>query len=174
MEEKKPISHIVAGLLIALGVILFSVIMNFASGNSGDPRGGWISYLIIIVGLIIFIQRYGKFKNHEVTFGELFSYGFKATTMIVLLFVIFLMILAFAMPDIKQNVLDATRLELEKQKGMNDDEIETMMEMTNKYFWVVLIGTSVFFFVLIGTIGSLIGAAITKKGPKNPFEQTSF
>jgi hypothetical protein len=174
MEEKKPISHLVAGLLIALAIILFSVILTFTGGGSSDPKGGWISYLIIIIGLTIFINLYGKAKNNQVSFGELFSYGFKATTMIVLLFVIFLLILSFVMPEIKQKVLEATRLEMEKQKGITEAEIDTMIKTVNKYFWVILIGTSMFFFVLIGAIGSLIGAAITKKEPKNPFEQTSF
>ena len=167
-------SPIVAGLLISLAVILFSVIMTFAGNGSQNPSGGWISYVIIIGGLVFFINQYGKAINYQATFGEYFSYGFKPTTMVVLLFVIFLFILALAMPQIKQQVVEATRLELEKQKKATDKEIETMVEMTNNYFWVILIGTAVFFFVLIGCIGSLIGAAVTKKEPKNPFEQTSF
>ena len=165
-------SPLVAGLLIAIAVILFSAIMTFSSGG-GNPSGGWISYVIIIAGLIFFINRYGNAINYEATFGQYFSYGFKATTMIVLLSVIFLLSLAFLMPEMKQQVVDATRLELEKQKNVTEKEIDTMMEMTNKYFWVILIGTSVFFFVLIGCVGSLLGAAITKKEPKNPFGQTT-
>src|SRR5215203_721829 len=171
--EKKPMSPLIAGLLIAVAVILFSAIMTFSSGGSGNPNGGWISYAIIIVGLVFFINRYGKAIDYEANFGQYFSYGFKATTMIVLLSVVFLLILAFTMPEMKQQVVEATRLELEKQKNVTDKEINTMMEMTNKYFWVILIGTSVFFFVLIGCVGSLLGAAITKKEPKNPFGQTT-
>ena len=109
-------SPIVAGLLISLAVILFSVIMTFAGNGSQNPSGGWISYVIIIGGLVFFINQYGKAINYQATFGEYFSYGFKATTMVVLLFVIFLFILALAMPQIKQQVVEATRLELEKQK----------------------------------------------------------
>lgn len=172
MEPKKPISHIVAGLLIALAVIVFSTVVTFASGANADPGGGWIAYLVVIAGLVYFIQRYGKAIGYQASFGDYFSYGFKATTMVVLLFVIFLIVLAFAMPEIKQNVLDATRLELERQKNLTDNDVENMMEMTNKYFWMVFIGTSVFIFVLTGAVGSLIGAAATKKLPKNPFEQT--
>jgi hypothetical protein len=174
MEEKKPMSHIVAGLLIALAVILFSTVMTVTGGANAGPNGGWISYLIIILGVVFFIQRYGKAINHQATFGDYFSYGFKASMIVVLMFVIFLTILSFAMPEIKQKVLEATRLELEKQKTVTDSDIDKVMEMTNKYFWVVMIGTSVFFFCLIGAVGSLIGAAVTKKLPKNPFESTSL
>lgn len=174
MGERKPISHLVAGAIIALAVILFSVVVTLVGGANSGPSGGWVSYLIIIIGLVLFIQRYGKDVAHQASFGDYFSYGFKATTMIVLLFVIFLLVLSFAMPEIKQNVMDATRTELEKQKNVTDKDIERVMEMTNNYFWMIMIGTSVFFFALIGAIGSLIGAAITKKTPKTPFEQTGF
>lgn len=171
MEGKKPISHIIAGLLIAAAVILFSVVMTLASGG-GDPRGGWLTYLIIIIGLVLFIRQYGKATDYTASFGELFSYGFKATTMIVLLFVIFLLVLSYVQPEIKETVMDATRLEFERQ-NLTDTEIDKMMEMTSNYFWIILIGTSIFFLALVGAIGSLIGAALTKKQPKNPFEQTT-
>ena len=40
-----------------------------------------------------------------------------------------------------------------------------------KYFWVFAIGGTMLMFVIVGAIGSLIGAAVTKKRPINPFEQ---
>jgi hypothetical protein len=171
MEEKKQVNPLIAGVFISLFIIVISTAMSIIAKT--DPVGGWISYLIIIIGLVFFINRYGDARNNQVTFGELFSYGFKATTMIVLIFVLFLFILSFVTPEMKQKVLEATQLELEKQKNISDDQIKTMTDGINKYFWVVLIGTTMFLFVLIGCIGSLLGAAITKKQPKNPFEQIS-
>lgn len=172
MEEKKQLNPLLAGVFISLIIIAFSIALSL-TGNS-DPKGGWISYLIIIVGLVIAINRYGKANNNQVTFGELFQYGFKATTMIVLIFVAFLFILSFITPELKQKVLEATQLELEKQKNVTDEQVKTVTDGVNKYFWVILIGTTMFFFVLIGCIGSLIGAALAKKEPKNPFEPTSL
>jgi F0F1-type ATP synthase membrane subunit a len=94
--------------------------------------------------------------------------------MIVLLFVAFLFVLSFVTPELKQKVLEATQLEMEKQKNVTDEQIRTITDGINKYFWVFLIGSTMFVFVLIGCIGSLLGAAITRKQPKNPFEQTSI
>ncbi|MDB5205635.1 MAG: hypothetical protein JWR72_710 [Flavisolibacter sp.] len=172
MEEKKQVNPLIAGVIISLIIIVFSITLSLTGG--GDPKGGWISYLIIIGGLVFFIKRYGDAKNNKVTFGELFSYGFKATTMIVLLFVAFLFVLSFVTPELKQKVLEATQLEMEKQKNVTDEQIRTITDGINKYFWVFLIGSTMFVFVLIGCIGSLLGAAITRKQPKNPFEQTSI
>jgi F0F1-type ATP synthase membrane subunit a len=172
MEEKKQVNPLIVGVIISLILIVFSVALSFTGGNS-DPKGGWISYLIIIIGLVFFINRHGNANANRLSFGELFSYGFKATTMIVLIFVAFLFILSFITPELKQKVLEATQLELEKQKNVTDEQIKTITDGVNKYFWVFLIGTTMFLFVLIGCIGSLIGAAITKKIPQNPFEPTS-
>jgi hypothetical protein len=38
---------------------------------------------------------------------------------------------------------------------------------------VGVVGGSTIFFIIIGAIGSLLGAAITKKRPNNPFDQPS-
>ncbi len=172
MEEKKPISHVIGGLLIALVLIVFAVAMSFISkGTASDPKGGWTSYIIIIAGLILLINLYGKAHNNHVSFGDLFSYGFKTTTMLTLVFVIFLVILSFVSPDLKQQALDATRTEMEKNKNFNDREIEQGIELIKKYFWVFAIAGTVLGFVIIGAIGSLLGAAITKKLPKDPFHQ---
>ena len=130
--------------------------------------------VIIIVGLVFFIQKYGKAVSHQASFGDYFNYGFKATTMVVLLYVAYLLALSLAMPDIKKSVLEATKLELERQKTLGEADRTKALEMTDKYFWMVLIGTSVFILATIGAIGSLIGAAITKKLPKNPSEQTAI
>jgi TRAP-type mannitol/chloroaromatic compound transport system permease large subunit len=172
MREGKPISHITAGLIIAAAIIILSVVMSIA-GAGNDPGGGSISYIVMILGLVLFIRQHGKATDYTQSFGELFSYGFKATTMVILIFVVFLIAMSYIQPELKQKVMEATRLELEKRKNFTDTEIDRMMDMTSRYFWIVLIGTSMFFLALVGAVGSLIGAAVTKKRSNNPFEQTT-
>ena len=171
MEPKKPISHTVAGLLIAGILIVFSITMSFISGAASKPGSGWISYLVIIAGLCLFIYLYGRSMNNTVSFGDLFAYGFKSTAIIVVVFVIFLIIVSFAFPEFKQKAIQAARDEMENQGKMNDSDIEKGIELVSKYFWVFAIGGTVLGFVIIGAIGSLLGAAITPKKPNSPFEQ---
>jgi Ca2+/Na+ antiporter len=173
MEQKKPISHIVAGLIIAGFVIALQLIMTITMGDTNQTSSGWIQYLIIIIGLAIFIYMFGKSRDNYVTFGELFSYGFKATMMVTLVFVLYLFILSLAMPEMKDKALEATRVEMEKQ-NMKDSDIDTSMGFMEKYFWLVAIAGSILGFIVVGAIGSLIGAALTPKRPKNPFDQASF
>ena len=170
MQEKKPISHIVAGLIIAGLLILLSIVTSIFMGTSARPGGGWINYIILIGGLIFFINQYGKAKNNYVTFGELFSYGFKATAVLTLIFVLFLVILAFTYPELKEKAIEATREQMEKQKNATDESVETGIEMVSKYFWAVMIGGMMLYFAFLGALGSLIGAAITKKEKINPMQ----
>jgi hypothetical protein len=169
MEEKKPINHIVAGLLIAGLVIILSIILGLM-GQTTNQSAGWISYIIIIGGLILFINLYGKSKNNYVSFGELFSYGFKATAVVTIMFVLFFIIYNYLSPELKEQAIQAAREQMENRKGATDDQIETSVNMVEKYYMAFAVGGTILGFLIIGAIGSLIGAAVTKKRPKNPFE----
>ncbi|MGZ8537043.1 MAG: hypothetical protein ACXWV9_02215, partial [Flavisolibacter sp.] len=100
----------------------------------------------------------------------LFGYGFKATAIYTLIFICFLVLYLLLNPEIKQKSLDAARIEMEK-KGNTDVDIEKAMAIANDYFYIGVGGLTMFFLVLVGTIGSLIGAAVTKKIPYQPIDQ---
>lgn len=169
MQQKKPVSSIVAGLLIAAFLIVISLIVSVAgAGTQARPGSGWFTYLIIAVGLMFFISLYAKAKNNQVTFGELFSYGFKATAMLTLVFIAFTVILALANPEWKVKAIEAARADMEHQKAFTDSEIDRNMALMNKYFWVLIIGLMILGFAVVGAIGSLVGAAITRKYGVNP------
>ena len=172
METRKPLSHITAGLIIAGIVIAISmVVMMISQDAAGKPGSSWMTYLVIISGLIFFINQYGKYHEYHMSFGDLFSYGFKTTTVYTVVFVGFLILFSLLFPDFKTNAMEAARTQMENQKGITEDQIEKSLQMVNKYFWVFAIGGTMLGFVIIGAIGSLLGAAITKKRPHNPFEQ---
>lgn len=162
----------VAGLLIAAIVIVVSMVSMMTSKDSaGKPGSGWFTYLIIIGGLILFIHLYAKARNYSASFGDLFSYGFKATTVYTVLFIGFLILFSLLFPDFKNSAIEAARVQMETQKGITEEQSEKGLEMMEKYFWVFAIGGTMLGFVIVGAIGSLIGAATTKKRPQNPFEQ---
>ena len=169
MEQNKAISPIVAGVIIAGVSIVFSLITSLA-GNTNEAGVGLVQYLIIIVTLAILINMYGKANNFHKSFGDLFAYGFKATAIYTLAFLIFLVIFLSLQPDVKEKSLETVRTEMEK-KGSSDSEIENTLEIARKYFWVSVVGATMFFLVLVGAIGSLLGAAITKKRPVQPIDQ---
>lgn len=173
MEEQKPISHFVAGLIIAAMLVIYSILLNFLD-LSQNRALGWVSYLILIGGLALFVNLYGKSKDHQVTFGNLFSYGFKATAIITLIMVVFIVIFFMAFPEFKDKIIEAAREGMEKQGKMSDEQIDQSMQMFEQNFMLFSAGGVLFMYLLFGAIGSLIGAAVTKKQPRSPFDQHSL
>ena len=139
-----------------------------------DPAAGWVNYIILIVGLIVFINLYGKAMNNQVTFGNLFAYGFKATAIITLVFILFLIIFTLAFPEFKEKIIEAARVQMIEDGKRSDLEIEEDVTMMKKFYWVGLVGGTLLFFLIFGAITSLIGAAITKKNKINPVDQLSI
>ena len=172
MEQRKPISHITAGLLIASLIVVFAIITNFL-GLTGNQGLGFLQYVIIIGGLIFFINQYGKAHDYRLTFGNLFSYGFKATAVFTILFVAFLIVFFLLFPELKEKTFEEMRKQMENNPAVSDDDVDKAIDFTRRFFWVGVVGSSMFFMILIGAIGSLIGAAVTKKQPKNPFDQST-
>lgn len=172
MEPKKPISHLVAGLIIAGLLIIFTCVVYFAGLQNSALN--WLQYAIIIGGLIIFINLYGKAMNNQVSFGNLFSYGFKTTAFLALIIIAFFVIFFIAFPDIKEKGLEMARQKMEEQGKMTQDQIDQGMQMAHKMFWAFTIGGIMLAYAIIGAIGSLIGAAVTKKQPINPNNQLNL
>lgn len=168
MEQRKPLSHIKAGLLIAGLLVLFSVIINLL-GLMNQPGINLIQYAIIIGGLVLVINMYAKANNNEVSFGNLFAYGFKATAVYTILFIAFTVLFFLLFPEIKEQTIEMAREQLEKRKDMSEDQIDQALEISRKFFWVGVVGGSMIFMIIIGAIGSAIGAAVAKKRPQNPF-----
>ena len=68
-------------------------------------------------------------------------------------------------PDDEKERAETLHKELIEAVASNDEEL---ME---KYFWVFMGGATMLGFLIIGCIGSLIGAAVTKKVPKDQMNQ---
>lgn len=168
MEQKKPISHIAAGAILAGILIVLSEVMMLTQGadaTANRPVSSWLVYIIIIGGLVLFINLYAKANDHNVTFGNLFAYGFKITAVFAAIQVLYMLSFQFIHPEFKEKAIEVARAEMEKQGNTSDSQMDQAMQLMEKYFWVFAIGGSLLGNLVIGAIGSLIGAAITKKNP---------
>jgi hypothetical protein len=170
MEDRKPMTHITGGLIIAALLIIYSVALNFL-GLSTNQSFGYITYAILIIGLLVVIDMYAKSKENHVTFGELFTFGFKTTAVFTTIFIIFIVIFNLLFPELKEKGFEMARQQLEEQGKLSDEQIDQALAMGSKFFWVGVVGGTLLFFVILGAIGSLIGAAVTKKKPVNPLDE---
>jgi Protein of unknown function (DUF4199) len=172
MEERKPITHVTAGLIIAALLVVFSLIINFM-GLTQQRALGLLQYALIIGGLIYFITQYGKANNYTLSFGNLFAYGFKATAVFTIINIVFLILFFLVFPEMKEKSMEIAREQMENNPNVSEEQIEQGIDIARRFFWVGLIGGTMFFMILVGAVGSLIGAAVTKKRPHNPLEQLS-
>ena len=175
MQERKPISNVTAGIIIGAVMILLSCISIYittrGSNASASSAVQWLTYLIMIVGLIVFINLYGKAMDYRETFGNLFSYGFKTTAVLTLLIIAFVVLFNVIFPDFKEKGMEMARQRMEEQGKLSESQMDQAIQITRKYFWVFAIGGTILGNLIIGAIGSLIGAAVTKKRPYNPMDQ---
>jgi hypothetical protein len=170
--QKKPMSHFTTGLIIAAVLIIYSMILTFMD-LTGNQALGYISLLLLLVGIIFFVTQYGKSVDHTASFGQLFSFGFKSTAIATIVVIAFQLIFFLIFPEYKEKILDISREAMLKQGNIPEAQIEQSLEMVKKFFWVGLIGGALFMNLVVGAIASLIGAGITKKIPQSPFQQPS-
>ncbi|OLY92845.1 Protein of unknown function [Cnuella takakiae] len=170
MQEQKPITHVQGGLIIAGILVVASTIIQFMN-LSNNPGAGLIQPVVIILGLLLLIRAYGKANNYTLSFGNLFAYGFKSTAVFTIISIAFSVIFLLLFPDLKEKSFEMARQQMEDNPKLTEEQIDQAIEISRKFFWVGIVGGSMIFMIILGAIGSLIGAAATKKQPNNPFIQ---
>jgi uncharacterized membrane protein len=169
--EQKVTSHVVKGLILSLILIVYGLILYF-TGLQFNKGLSSVQYLIIFGGIIWGCIDYAKQKNGDVTFGNVFAYGFKISVVITVILVVYSLIaMNYIFPEMKEKIMDMSRQEMEVAGKLSDAQIDQSMEMMKKYFTPFMIGGMIFMFLLCGVIAGLIGAAVAKKNPANPFNQ---
>ena len=168
--ETKVTTPVVKGLIISMILIVIGLAIYF-SGQIGNKSLGYLQYLILLGGIIWACINYANQLNNNVAFGNVFAHGFK-TTAVVTVIVIVYSILAFKVlfPDMQEMMIQQAELEMEKQ-SMSDSQREQATSMMKNYMVPFAIAGILFFFLVIGLIASLIGAAVAKKKPLDPFQQ---
>jgi len=169
--EQKIVTPVQKGLVISLILILIGMAIYF-SGQIGNKSLGYLQYLVFIGGIIWGCTYYAKQMNGNVTFGNVFAHGFKTTAFIAATMAVYTFIsVKFLFPDIVDKSLDMVRIEMEKNKDVTDEQRQQALNMTKEFFVPFAVGGLLLMFAIFGAIASLIGAAVSKKKPQDPFAQ---
>ncbi|HEX8460511.1 MAG TPA: DUF4199 domain-containing protein, partial [Segetibacter sp.] len=158
------------GIIISLVLIVFALALQFLDLSKNKAVGS-LQFLFLVGALIWSCVSYAKQLDGNVTFGNVFAHGFKTAAAITAIMVVYTVIsLKFINPEALDIALREARTNMEA-KNMSDDQTETAINFTKKFFLPLAIGGTLFIFLFIGLIGSLIGAAVAKKNPAGPFVQ---
>ena len=167
MERKQ--THLKYALFTGIAIIIVELILHVAK-LSFAPWAQYVMYIPLLIGLILNAQAYAKANNNYVTFGNIFGSCFKACAVVTLIMIVWSVLSIFIFPGMREKGMEIAQKSM-TDRGMSDEQIDTAMQMTNKYFYHFMIGAIVFGFMLWGAILSLIAAAIPKKlGQQQPFD----
>ena len=161
--EQNVTTSITKGVILGLILIVMGIAIYYLKIE--NPYVQWLTSLILVIGVIISILQYGKQINYNSTFGNYFSHGFKVAAMVTLITVIYLIIFLTLFPDIKEKAIDTARKQMEAKNNMTQAQIDKAIDLTTKFFMAFAVGFSLIGNLILGAIGALIGAAITKKHP---------
>lgn len=168
--EKKITSHLQKGLIISLIMIALSIAFYLL----GLQTAKWTQYLVFAIfigGVIWSCYLFSKEMDGNITFGNVFGHGFKTTAVITCLMIVFVLLMAFIFPDMKEKALEQARIEMEKSPEITDEQIETGIEFIRKSYMAFAIGGTLLGYLFFGLIASLIGAGVAKKNPQpSPFQ----
>jgi len=171
--EKKVMTHVQKGLLVSLILIVIGI-AGYFSKLFEQSWFSWASNGILCIAVIWGCITYANQMNGQVTFGNVFAYGFKMSVVIALILIVWVLLaMTVLFPEMKDRTLEIARQRMEERGNLSDTQIEQGVEFTKKFFIPFAIGGTLLGTLIFGTVASLIGAAVAKKKPVNPLDQMS-
>ncbi|MCU0336508.1 MAG: DUF4199 domain-containing protein [Sediminibacterium sp.] len=160
------------GLILSLIIIVIGAGLHL-SGMSQNTYAQWSQNILFFAGIIWACIDYAKQKQGEVTFGNVFGFGFKVSAAVAAIVAVYsILAVTTIFPEMKDQAIEAARKSMEDNPKLNEEQIDQALQMTSKMFVPFMIGGVLLGFALIGAIASLVGAAFAKKNPNpTPFNQ---
>lgn len=171
MENQNKESRSYLNYGVVIGIVMIAIfVLYYVFNLYTSSKLGLIPTFIFAI-LIIFTQiKYARSVDGNITYGNLFAAGFKATCAATAIYLVFLILFLWLVPDYKTNFLEFQRQGM-IAKGMTDAQVDTGMSFMEKSFSVIAIGGGLLGNLLVGLIASLVGAAIAKKNPRPQLDQ---
>jgi len=167
--ETKITTPVIKGIIITLLLIVYGLVIYFTHQIQNQLLS-YLQYVIFVGGIIWSCINYSKQLNSNVTFGNLFAHGFKTSAVVTVLLLIYTVIaLNFLFPDIVDKSLEISRQKMEASGKLSDSQIDQQLGMVKDHFTLIAVAGIIIGFAILGVIGSLLGAAIAKKKPQDPF-----
>ena len=176
MMENKALTNLNAALILFLLMVIYTLVINFG-GYRANMQMSWVSFIIIVAGIMILVIKYSRDMQGNVTFGNLFAYGFKTIAILIIFFIAFTILFYVVFPEYKLHLLKIMKENtLKNVTPENKDKAEKGVEMMQRFFWVTIMARILVSFAILGVVGSLLGAALSKRNPRginNNFNQLS-
>lgn len=154
-------THLTYGLITGLATIIFSALMMVMKMDM-DSNLKYVSYLIMLGGLVMNAMAFAKANDNYVSYGNVYGSCFKAVLIMSVMALVWGIVMIYAFPDLKDEVLSKMADKFERE-GTPEEQATAAMNMTEKYWNVMMIFGSLLGTMFMGALLSLIAAAIPKK-----------
>lgn len=152
------------GAITGIVLIIYSLIL-YVANQTFNQALGYLSYLLLLAGILLGSFAYrNKVLGGTISYGNAFLTGLLITLFAGILASFFSFILIrYIDPGMVEQAIVRTEEKL-LEKGLTEDQIEIAVERSKKFIGSpITVIVSLFFYALIGSILSLITAAIVKK-----------
>ena len=170
MEEKSSIwkSTMISGVYLAVAMILLSVIF-YVTGNSFSKTAQYLSYPVIIAGIIWGQISYKKELGGISTYGQTLLAGLLTMVFASVISSIYTYILYTIIdPSLQEQLRIFTEEQMMSRGNISEEQMEVALKMTAKF------QTPIMMFIMgivsgafVGLIVSLITAIFIKKNPSD-------
>jgi hypothetical protein len=173
MENKTVTSHITKGLIIALVLIVIDLVAMFTDLKL-QSWYGWVSGCLMLAAFIWACINYANQMNNAVTFGSVFGHGFKTSAVVACFFFVYTLLVVYVIaPEFIPKMMEKQMADAEKAgklpPNISDEDLERGKQMALKFAKIGALAGSVLVTLIVGAIGSVLGAAFARKNPPTPF-----
>ena len=161
--QEKLISHIFKGCFIAIIYIVFNTIIDVAKLHNAQWTD-FVTWLIIVGGTATSVYLYSKNNKELHPFGALFTHGFKTTAVATCLIFIYVLLMVYIInPEVITEKVNALVQAKRKQGAIDESKLQENIESAYKIFRLMQLAGTVMLTLVLGVIGSVIGAVISPK-----------
>lgn len=163
-------SHIKKGLTVAAILIIFNIITQFTKTNFDE----WTTFVfaaIIILGVVLSTYLHSKESSESLSFSTLFGYGFKTAAVVACIYFVYTILAVYIFfPGFVEEKLKRGIEEAKKQGAFDEFKMKQNAQAIEGIGKKIIIYThlagSIMGTLLLGVIGSLIGAVVANKNPQ--------
>lgn len=161
--EKKPVSNIIKGLIIAAILI----VLDLMGSASFLKNAAWYAYLpmmVLVLASIINVIHYCSELKGNVKFGDAFAFGFKTAAIVALVMVLYTFIsLKYIHPDYKEKTYELALKGFQQQPNIMPDEAKTQAKAYADNYIMTSVSLALMSTLVVSAVGSAIGAAVAKR-----------
>lgn len=167
--EKKVTSSVMMGIVIALVLIVIQLVVYF-TGLWREMWAAYLGFVLLFIGILVAVIVHGKEMENNVTFGKLFGFGFKTAAAAACIMILFTILFNVLMPEAKEDYLELMREQTLKQPNATEEQADTAVNFVRNGWMIISIISIILWYLVLGCVASLIGAAVAKKQPRPEFE----